>query len=71
MSDFLKEIIKETGNEYATLAKDACSGGDIDSFIDTGSYSFNAFFQVQFLVVFHNRITAIALKLQQVKLSLH
>ena len=22
MSDFLKDIIKETGNEYATLAKD-------------------------------------------------
>ena len=42
MSDFLKEIIKQTGNEYATLAKDGVSGGDIDSFIDTGSYSFNA-----------------------------
>ena len=41
MSDFLKEIIKETGNEYATLAKDGVAGGDIDSFIDTGSYSFN------------------------------
>ena len=42
MSDFLKDIIKETGNEYATLAKDGVSGGDVDSFIDTGSYSFNA-----------------------------
>jgi len=42
MSDFLKDIIKDTGNEYATLAKDGVAGGDVDSFIDTGSYSFNA-----------------------------
>ena len=42
MSDYLKDIIKETGNEYATLAKDGVAGGDVDSFIDTGSYSFNA-----------------------------
>ena len=42
MSDFLKDIIKETGNEFATLAKDGVAGGDVDSFIDTGSYSFNA-----------------------------
>ena len=42
MSDFLRDIIKETGNEYATLAKDGVAGGDVDSFIDTGSYSFNA-----------------------------
>ena len=41
MSDFLKQIIKETGNEYATLASDG-TGGDVDNFIDTGSYSFNA-----------------------------
>ena len=42
MSDFLKQIIKETGNEYATIAADGVAGGDVDSFIDTGSYSFNA-----------------------------
>ena len=42
MSDFLKDIIKETGNEFATLAKDGVAGGDVDTFIDTGSYSFNA-----------------------------
>ena len=39
---FLKDIIKETGNEYATLASDGVTGGDVDSFIDTGSYVFNA-----------------------------
>ena len=41
MSDFLKDIIKETGNEYASLVSDGASG-DTDSFIDTGSYIFNA-----------------------------
>jgi len=41
MSNFLKDIIKETGNEYASLVSDGASG-DVDSFIDTGSYIFNA-----------------------------
>ena len=41
MSDFLKDIIKETGNEYASLVSEG-STGDVDSFIDTGSYIFNA-----------------------------
>jgi RecA/RadA recombinase len=42
MSDFLKEIIKETGNEYAGLVSDGIDSADVTSFIDTGSYSFNA-----------------------------
>ena len=41
MSDFLKDIIKETGNEYASLVSEGMTG-DVDSFIDTGSYIFNA-----------------------------
>ena len=41
MSDFLKDIIKETGNEYASLVSDG-STGDVNDFIDTGSYIFNA-----------------------------
>ena len=41
MSDFLKDIIKETGNEYASLVSDGASG-DVTDFIDTGSYIFNA-----------------------------
>ena len=41
MSNFLKDVIKETGNEYASLVSDGASG-DVDSFIDTGSYIFNA-----------------------------
>ena len=42
MNDFLKEIIKTTGNEYASLVADGVEAGDNDSFIDTGSYIFNA-----------------------------
>ena len=34
MSNFLKDIIKETGNEYASLASDGVIGGDVDSFIE-------------------------------------
>ena len=42
MSNFLKDIIKETGNEYASLVTDGVDSADVTSFIDTGSYSFNA-----------------------------
>ena len=42
MSDFLKDIIKQTGNEYAALVSDGIEGADVDSFVDTGSYIFNA-----------------------------
>ena len=42
MSDFLKDIIKTTGNEYAALVSDGVEAGDVENFIDTGSYVFNA-----------------------------
>ena len=41
MSDFLKSVIKDVGNEYASLVIDGVEAGDVDSFIDTGSYIFN------------------------------
>ena len=41
-NDFLKDIIKITGNEYASLVEDGVEAGDVESFIDTGSYIFNA-----------------------------
>ena len=41
MSDFLKDIIKETGNEYAGLVSEGMDS-DVNDFIDTGSYIFNA-----------------------------
>ena len=42
MSNFLKDIIKTTGNEYAALVSDGVEAGDVENFIDTGSYVFNA-----------------------------
>ena len=41
MSDFLKTIIKEVGNEYASIVSDGVEAGDVSSFIDTGSYILN------------------------------
>ena len=40
--DFLKDIAKTAGNEYAALVSDGVEAGDVDNFIDTGSYIFNA-----------------------------
>ena len=42
MSDFLKDIIKTTGNEYAALVADGIEGADVGAFYDTGSHIFNA-----------------------------
>ena len=42
MADFLKTIIKEVGNEYASIVADGVEAGDVDSYIDTGSYILNA-----------------------------
>ena len=42
MNDFLKDVIKQVGNEYASIVDDGVEAGDVVSFIDTGSYIFNA-----------------------------
>ena len=42
MSNFLKNVIKETGNEYASIVADGLSTADVSGFVDTGSYIFNA-----------------------------
>ena len=39
---FIKDLIKSSGNEYASLVSEGVAAGDVDSFIDTGSYIFNA-----------------------------
>ena len=36
--DFLKEIVKEIGDDYTQLASDI---DDTETFVDTGSYIFN------------------------------
>ena len=39
---FINDIIKSSGNKYATIASDGIGGSDVTGFIDTGSYTFNA-----------------------------
>ena len=61
MSDFFKDIIKTTGNEYAALVSDGIEGADVDSFVDTGSYIFNALLSGSIYGGLpSNKITAIA-----------
>ena len=61
MSDFFKDIIKTTGNEYAALASDGIEGADVSTFIDTGSHIFNALLSGSIYGGLpSNKITAIA-----------
>ena len=39
---FLKNVIKETGNEYGTIVSDGLATADVSGYVDTGSYVFNA-----------------------------
>ena len=39
---YLKELAKVSGNEFANPVDDGIFGGDVEQFIDTGSYVFNA-----------------------------
>ena len=39
---FIKDLVKASGNEYANIVADGVAAGDVDSFVDTGSYIFNA-----------------------------
>ena len=42
MNEFLRNVIKESGNEYASLVSDGVQAGDVEEYIDTGSYALNA-----------------------------
>jgi RecA/RadA recombinase len=42
MTDFLKKVIKDTENEFASIVNEGVEAGDVSTFIDTGSYIFNA-----------------------------
>jgi RecA/RadA recombinase len=56
--DFLKEIVKEIGDDYTQLASDI---DDTETFVDTGSYIFNSLVSGSiFGGVSGNKITAIA-----------
>jgi RecA/RadA recombinase len=59
--DFLQQVIKDSKNEFASLAADGIAAGDIESFVDTGSYIFNALVSGSlFGGIPSNKITAIA-----------
>ncbi len=59
--DFLKKIVKEIDNEYASVVSDGVSAGDCDTFIDTGCYIFNALVSGSIRGgIAANKITAIA-----------
>jgi len=56
--DFLKDIVKEIGDDYTKLASDI---SDSESFIDTGSLVFNGLVSGSiFGGISSNKITAIA-----------
>ena len=59
--NFLQDVAKEIGNEYAGLVSDGVAAGDTSGFIDTGSYVFNALVSGSIYGgVPGNKITAIA-----------
>ena len=58
---FLNDVVKDIGNEYAGLVSEGIAAGDVNSFIDTGSYIFNALVSGSiFGGIPSNKITAIA-----------
>ena len=59
--DFLSQVIKDSKNEFVSMASDGVAAGDIESFIDTGSYVFNALVSGSlFGGIPSNKITALA-----------
>ena len=58
---FIKDLVKSTGNEYAGIVSDGVAAGDVDSFVDSGSYIFNALLSGSLYGGLpKNKITAIA-----------
>ena len=59
--NFLNDVVKEIGNEYASLVSDGVAAGDTSGFINTGSHIFNALVSGSvFGGIPGNKITAIA-----------
>ena len=59
--DFLSQVIKDSKNEFASLASDGIAAGDVETFVDTGSYIFNALVSGSiFGGIPSNKITALA-----------
>tara|TARA_Y100000004_G_scaffold154611_1_gene178827 strand:- start:3984 stop:4997 length:1014 start_codon:yes stop_codon:yes gene_type:complete len=59
--NFLQDIAKEIGNEYAGIVADGVAAGDTNAFVDTGSYIFNGLVSGSIYGgIPSNKITAIA-----------
>jgi len=59
--EFLNDLIKESGNKYASIVDKGLAGADIDGFVDTGCYIFNAILSGSIHGgIPDNKITAIA-----------
>ncbi len=58
---FLNSVIKEIGNEYASVVSDGVTSGDLAGWVDTGSYIFNALVSGSvFGGIPSNKVTALA-----------
>ena len=58
---FLDNVIKDSGNEFASKVSDGVAAGDTSSFVDTGSYIFNAVVSGSlFGGIPSNKVTALA-----------
>ena len=69
MSDFLKSIVKEVGNEYASIVEDGDSG-DVSTFIDTGSHILNGLLSGNLNGGLPaNKIQPLRVRVQQVRLT--
>ena len=45
---YLKNLIKTTGNEFASIVEEGVQAADVSGYIDTGSYIFNALLSVSY-----------------------
>ena len=58
---FLDTVIKDSKNEFASFVSDGVAAGDVESFVDTGSYIINALVSGSIFGGFpSNKITAVA-----------
>tara|TARA_B100000287_G_scaffold397944_1_gene414955 strand:- start:1030 stop:2073 length:1044 start_codon:yes stop_codon:yes gene_type:complete len=58
---YLKNLVKTTGNEFASIVEDGVQAADVSGYIDTGSYIFNALLSGSIYDGLpNNKITALA-----------
>ena len=58
---YLKNLVKATGNEFASVVEEGVQAADVSGYIDTGSYILNALLSGSiFDGLPNNKITALA-----------